>query len=122
MTRLIGKQPCITFVTLGSLIQWAELRQWGRCNRDIAETIMLPHCQRSVRHRRSSGLVEVSTGGKQAQPQSLGLHRRAGPLERHLADNSSRNGRGLSIFDGKSALKRRSTILPLGSPHPPSAL
>ena len=29
MTRLIGKQPCITFVTLGELTQWAELRQWG---------------------------------------------------------------------------------------------
>jgi predicted nucleic acid-binding protein len=24
MTRLIGKEPCITFVTLGELIQWAE--------------------------------------------------------------------------------------------------
>jgi hypothetical protein len=34
MTRLIGKQPCITFITLGELIQWAELRQWGRRNRD----------------------------------------------------------------------------------------
>jgi predicted nucleic acid-binding protein len=30
LTRLIGKQPCITFVTLGELTQWAELRQWGR--------------------------------------------------------------------------------------------
>lgn len=29
MTRLIGKQPCITFVTLGQLTQWAELRRWG---------------------------------------------------------------------------------------------
>jgi toxin FitB len=29
MTRLIGKQPCITFVTLGELTQWAELRQWA---------------------------------------------------------------------------------------------
>jgi hypothetical protein len=28
LTRLIGKQPCITFVTLGELTQWAELRQW----------------------------------------------------------------------------------------------
>jgi toxin FitB len=26
LTRLIGKQPCITFVTLGELTQWAELR------------------------------------------------------------------------------------------------
>ncbi|MEW2354540.1 type II toxin-antitoxin system VapC family toxin [Spirillospora sp. NPDC029432] len=34
MTRLIGKQPCITFVTLGELTQWAELRQWGRRNRE----------------------------------------------------------------------------------------
>ncbi|MBX6768979.1 MAG: type II toxin-antitoxin system VapC family toxin [Actinomadura rubrobrunea] len=34
MTRLIGKQPCITSVTLGELTQWAELRQWGRRNRE----------------------------------------------------------------------------------------
>lgn len=33
LTRLIGKQPCITFVTLGELTQWAELRQRGRRNR-----------------------------------------------------------------------------------------
>jgi toxin FitB len=37
LTRLIGKQPCITFVTLGELTQWAELRQWGRRNRDALE-------------------------------------------------------------------------------------
>jgi predicted nucleic acid-binding protein len=34
MTRLIGNQPCITFVTLGELTQWAELRQWGKRIRD----------------------------------------------------------------------------------------
>jgi hypothetical protein len=33
LTRLIGKQPCITFVTLGEPTQWAELRRWGRRNR-----------------------------------------------------------------------------------------
>jgi predicted nucleic acid-binding protein len=37
MTRLVGKQPCVTFVTLGELIQWAELRRWGRRNRDALE-------------------------------------------------------------------------------------
>jgi hypothetical protein len=37
LARLIGKQPCITFVTLGELTQWAELRQWGRRNRDALE-------------------------------------------------------------------------------------
>src|SRR5260370_40272714 len=37
LTRLIGKQPCITFVTLGELSQWAELRRWGRRNRDGLE-------------------------------------------------------------------------------------
>lgn len=34
MTRLIGKQPCITFVTLGELTWWAEPRQWSRRNRE----------------------------------------------------------------------------------------
>lgn len=48
LTRLIGKQPCITFVTLGELTQWAELRQWGRRNRDALESwlggvIILPY-------------------------------------------------------------------------------
>jgi predicted nucleic acid-binding protein len=37
LTRLIGKQPSITFVTLGELTQWAELRQWGQRNRDALE-------------------------------------------------------------------------------------
>lgn len=50
MTRLIGKQPCITFVTLGELAQWAELRQWGRRNRDALENwlggvIVLPYSE-----------------------------------------------------------------------------
>jgi predicted nucleic acid-binding protein len=48
LTRLIGKQPCVTFVTLGELTQWAELRQWGRRNRDALESwlggvIILPY-------------------------------------------------------------------------------
>ncbi len=48
MTRLIGKQPCITFVTLGELTQWAELRHWGRRNRDalahwLEGVIVLPY-------------------------------------------------------------------------------
>ena len=50
LTRLIGKQPCITFVTLGELSQWAELRRWGRCNRDALENwlggvIILPYSE-----------------------------------------------------------------------------
>lgn len=50
MTRLIGKQPCITLVTLGELTQWAELRQWGRHNRDALENwlggvIVLPYTE-----------------------------------------------------------------------------
>jgi toxin FitB len=48
LTRLIGKQPCITFVTLGELTQWAELRRWGRRNRDALDSwldgvIILPY-------------------------------------------------------------------------------
>jgi predicted nucleic acid-binding protein len=50
VTRLIGKQPCITFITLGELAQWAELRQWGRRNRDALENwldgvIILPYSE-----------------------------------------------------------------------------
>jgi hypothetical protein len=52
LTRLVGKQPCVTFVTLGELTQWAELRQWGRRNRDALENwlggvIILP-CSEDV--------------------------------------------------------------------------
>jgi predicted nucleic acid-binding protein len=28
-TRLIGREPLITFVTLGELTKWAEIRRWG---------------------------------------------------------------------------------------------
>jgi hypothetical protein len=50
LTRLIGKQPCITFVTLGELTQWAELRRWGRRNRDALDSwldgvIILPYSE-----------------------------------------------------------------------------
>jgi predicted nucleic acid-binding protein len=48
MREIIGKQPCITFVTLGELTPWAELRQWGRRNRDalghwLDGVIVLPY-------------------------------------------------------------------------------
>ncbi|MEO3862457.1 type II toxin-antitoxin system VapC family toxin [Acrocarpospora sp. B8E8] len=32
-TRLIGTQPFITFVTLGELTKWAEVRSWGARSR-----------------------------------------------------------------------------------------
>lgn len=28
-TRLIGREPLITFVTFGELTKWAEIRRWG---------------------------------------------------------------------------------------------
>lgn len=50
LARLVGKQPCVTFVTVGELTQWAELRQWGRRNRDALEhwlggVIVLPYSE-----------------------------------------------------------------------------
>ena len=32
-TRLIGREPLITFVTLGELTKWAEIRHWGPVRR-----------------------------------------------------------------------------------------
>lgn len=32
--RLIGREPLITFVTLGELTKWAEIRRWGARRRD----------------------------------------------------------------------------------------
>lgn len=29
-TRLIGREPVITFVTFGELAKWAEIRNWGQ--------------------------------------------------------------------------------------------
>ena len=54
LARLVGKQPCVTFVTLGELTQWAELRQWGRRNRDALEqwlggVIVLPYSEEVAR-------------------------------------------------------------------------
>lgn len=51
LARLVGKQPCVAFVTVGELTQWAELRQWGRRNRDALEhwlggVIVLPYSER----------------------------------------------------------------------------
>ena len=28
-TRLVGREPLITFVTFGELAKWAEIRHWG---------------------------------------------------------------------------------------------
>jgi predicted nucleic acid-binding protein len=32
-TRLIGREPLITFVTFGELAKWAEIRNWGERRR-----------------------------------------------------------------------------------------
>ena len=50
LARVVGKQPCVTFVTVGELTQWAELRQWGRRSRDALEhwfggVIVLPYSE-----------------------------------------------------------------------------
>ncbi|MGW6637036.1 PIN domain-containing protein [Streptomyces cyaneofuscatus] len=39
-TRLIGRRPLITFVTLGELTQWAEIRNWsGPRRQELADWI-----------------------------------------------------------------------------------
>ena len=32
-TRLIGREPLITFITFGELAKWAEIRHWGSYRR-----------------------------------------------------------------------------------------
>lgn len=32
--RLVGRRPLVTFVTLGELTKWAEIRHWGRRSRE----------------------------------------------------------------------------------------
>jgi toxin FitB len=36
--RLIGRQPLLTFVTIGELTQWTKLRRWGPGNRAMLDT------------------------------------------------------------------------------------
>ena len=33
-TRLIGREPLVTFVTFGELTKWAEIRHWGSHRRE----------------------------------------------------------------------------------------
>jgi predicted nucleic acid-binding protein len=33
-TRLVGREPLITFVTFGELTKWAEIRHWGARRRE----------------------------------------------------------------------------------------
>lgn len=33
-TRLIGREPLITFVTFGELAKWSEIRNWGQRRRE----------------------------------------------------------------------------------------
>jgi hypothetical protein len=35
-TRLIGREPLITFVTFGELTKWAEIRHWGARRHELA--------------------------------------------------------------------------------------
>jgi hypothetical protein len=36
-TRLVGRQPILTFVTIGEMTQWASLRRWGPRNLAMLE-------------------------------------------------------------------------------------
>jgi predicted nucleic acid-binding protein len=36
-TLLRDKVACVTFVTIGEMTKWAELRDWGPCNRERLE-------------------------------------------------------------------------------------
>lgn len=45
--RLVGRQPLVTFVTVGELTQWTRLRRWGPRNRAmlddwLADKLVIP--------------------------------------------------------------------------------
>jgi len=51
LAQLVGTDVCITFVTLGELTKWAELRRWGKRNRDALQrwldrALLLPYDRR----------------------------------------------------------------------------
>jgi predicted nucleic acid-binding protein len=63
-----SKQPCVTFVTVGELTQWAELRQWGRRNRDALENwlggvIVLPYSEDVARTWGRISAAAIRRGG-----------------------------------------------------------
>lgn len=67
LTRLIGKQPCITFVTLGELTQRAELRRWGARNREalgnwLDGVIILPYSEDTARTWGSISAAAIQRG------------------------------------------------------------
>jgi hypothetical protein len=43
-TRLIGREPLITFVTFEELAKWAELRNWGPAPPRGTLQLAVPHC------------------------------------------------------------------------------
>ena len=76
LTRLIGKQPCITFVTLVELTQWAELRRWGRRNRDALDSwldgvIILPYSEDVARTWGRISAVAIQRGRPQTSQRHL---------------------------------------------------
>lgn len=74
LARLVGKQPCVTFVTVGELTQWAELRQWGRRNRDALErwldtVIVLPYTEDFAQAWGRISAAAIRRGRLARQPQ-----------------------------------------------------
>jgi toxin FitB len=54
VARLVGRHPCITFVTLAELTQWVELRGWGIRNREeltawLDAVVVLPYAHEIAR-------------------------------------------------------------------------
>lgn len=69
-TRLVGKTPCITFVTVGELTKWVWLRNWGP-----QRTRELTDWMRSVTILTFDPAVAVTWGGLQARAQLRGSPR-----------------------------------------------
>jgi len=55
-TRLVGREPLITFVTLGELTKWAEIRDWGAHRRsELANWLSGIPCYPAMKPSRSLG-------------------------------------------------------------------
>lgn len=51
LAQLLHREVCITFVTLGELTKWSEIRRWGKSNREALErwldqVLLLPYDRR----------------------------------------------------------------------------
>jgi hypothetical protein len=71
-TRIIGREPLITFVTFGELAKWAEIRNWGPAPPRGTHHLAVPHCGIAWRRGGSRDLGAAVRGSRPARATAAG--------------------------------------------------